>query len=134
MPFTARLCVIPALVVGLIFAALPLPSPAAADGKQAQARQSAAARDEKQRKADKEREDWLKHAGTSEVGKASWYGSNFHNRKTASGLLYDMHTFTAAHKTLPMGTVVRVTDKGSGRNVLVCVTDRGPYVRGRIID
>ena len=45
-----------------------------------------------------------------------------------------MYTFTAAHRTLPIGTVVRVTDKSNGKSVMVCVTDRGPYVRGRIID
>lgn len=90
--------------------------------------------EEKARKDAREREDWLRHARDSEVGKASWYGGKFHNRKTASGLLYDMHTFTAAHKTLPLGTVVRVTDQTNGKSVMVCVTDRGPYVRGRIID
>lgn len=72
--------------------------------------------------------------GTTQHGKASWYGSDFHGGPTASGLAYDMHTFTAAHKTLPIGTVVRVTDKENGKSVMVCVTDRGPFVPGRIID
>ena len=82
------------------------------------------------------RDIWLKRAQQSEVfsGKASWYGRDFHGSATASGLNYDMYTFTAAHRTLPMGTVVRVTDQENGKSVMVCVTDRGPFVRGRIID
>ena len=82
------------------------------------------------------RDIWLKRAQQSEVftGKASWYGRDFHGGATASGLSYDMYTFTAAHRTLPMGTVVRVTDQENGKSVMVCVTDRGPFVRGRIID
>ena len=82
------------------------------------------------------RDIWLKRAQESEVfsGKASWYGRDFHGGSTASGLNYDMYTFTAAHRTLPMGTVVRVTDQENGKSVMVCVTDRGPFVRGRIID
>lgn len=83
-----------------------------------------------------ERDIWLKRAKNSEVltGKASWYGKDFHNKATASGLPYDMHTFTAAHRTLPLGTVVKVIDQNNGKSVMVCVTDRGPYVQGRIID
>ena len=81
---------------------------------------------------------WLKRAQSNAdafmTGMASWYGADFHNKKTASGEGYDMYTFTAAHRTLPIGTVVRVTDKSNGKSVMVCVTDRGPYVRGRIID
>ncbi|SDF83331.1 rare lipoprotein A [Desulfovibrio legallii] len=82
------------------------------------------------------REIWLRRAQESEImtGKASWYGRDFHGGPTASGLSYDMYTFTAAHRTLPMGTVVRVTDQENGKSVMVCVTDRGPFVRGRIID
>ena len=82
------------------------------------------------------RDIWLKRAQESEImsGKASWYGRDFHGGSTASGLDYDMYTFTAAHRTLPMGTVVRVTDQNNGKSVMVCVTDRGPFVRGRIID
>lgn len=83
-----------------------------------------------------ERNIWLKRAKTSEVlsGHASWYGKDFHNKATASGLTYDMHTFTAAHRTLPMGTVVKVTDQKNGKDVMVCVTDRGPFIKGRVID
>lgn len=83
-----------------------------------------------------DRELWLKRAQQGDLlsGKASWYGPDFHNKATASGLSYDMYTFTAAHRTLPMGTVVKVTDQDNGKSVMVCVTDRGPFVRGRIID
>ncbi|MBQ7607557.1 MAG: septal ring lytic transglycosylase RlpA family protein [Desulfovibrionaceae bacterium] len=72
--------------------------------------------------------------GNELAGKASWYGKDFHGGKTASGLRYDMYTFTAAHRTLPLGTVVKVTTLDEGKSVVVCVTDRGPYVRGRVID
>ncbi len=67
-------------------------------------------------------------------GKASWYGGKFHGRKTASGAIYNKYTHTAAHKTLPFGTVVEVTDQKNSRRTLVCITDRGPFVRGRVID
>lgn len=87
-------------------------------------------------KADSDRDVWLKRAQNSEAltGKASWYGKDFHNKATASGLAYDMHTFTAAHRTLPIGTIVKVTDQNNGKSVMVCVTDRGPFIKGRIID
>lgn len=67
-------------------------------------------------------------------GVASWYGDKFHGRQTASGELYDMESFTAAHKTLPFHTVVRVIEPESRRSVVVRITDRGPFVRGRVID
>ncbi len=74
------------------------------------------------------------HEGFSEQGMASWYGRDFHGKKTSSGEIYDMHAMTAAHKTLPMGTLVRVTNKDNGREAVVRINDRGPFVRGRIID
>ena len=87
---------------------------------------------------ERSRDIWLERAKKNSdfvsVGKATWYGGKFHTAKTASGLPYDMYTFTAAHRTLPIGTVVRVTDEQSGKSVMVCVTDRGPFTRGRIID
>lgn len=85
---------------------------------------------------DANRDVWLERARKSEffLGKASYYSPDLHNSKTASGVGYDMYTFTAAHRTLPLGTVVRVTDEQSGKSVMVCVTDRGPFTRGRIID
>lgn len=86
--------------------------------------------------SDTTRELWMRRAKDSELmtGIASWYGADAHGGATASGVSYDMYTFTAAHRTLPLGTVVRVTDQDNGKSVMVCVTDRGPYVRGRIID
>lgn len=68
------------------------------------------------------------------VGKASWYGEKFHGRTTASGEAYDMYAFTAAHKTLPFHSIVRVTDPETLKSVVVRITDRGPYSRGRVVD
>jgi len=74
--------------------------------------------------------------GMSEVadGLASWYGADFHGRRTASGARYDMNEFTAAHKTLPFGTILRVVNENTGKAVLVEVTDRGPFIRRRVVD
>ena len=72
--------------------------------------------------------------GSSQVGIASWYGLEEHNRKAASGETFSKYAFTAAHKTLPLGTVVRVTNLENGRDVIVKINDRGPFVAGRIID
>ncbi len=67
-------------------------------------------------------------------GIASWYGKKFHGRKTSNGEVYNMYAMTAAHKTLPLGTWVRVRRPDSGKQIEVRVNDRGPFVRGRIID
>lgn len=72
--------------------------------------------------------------GFVEEGHASWYGPGFHGKKTSTGERYDMHELTAAHKTLPMGTAVRVTRTDTGKSVVVRLNDRGPFVPGRIID
>ncbi len=72
--------------------------------------------------------------GYRERGIASWYGGKFHGRRTASGEVYDMHDHTAAHKTLPMGTVLLVRNLDNGKKTVVRVNDRGPFVRNRIID
>ena len=69
-----------------------------------------------------------------QVGTASWYGSDFMGRPTASGEPYDMYDMTAAHPTLPLGTYVQVTNLRNGRSVVVRINDRGPVVDGRIID
>lgn len=69
-----------------------------------------------------------------ETGLASWYGSDFHGRRTASGEPYNMHAVTAAHQTMPLPSIVRVTNLENGRAMLVRVNDRGPFVNGRIID
>ena len=67
-------------------------------------------------------------------GKASWYGKKFHGRPTASGEIYDMYQKTAAHKTLPLGTVVKVTNLSNKRSTIVRINDRGPFIKGREID
>src|SRR5437868_10407708 len=67
-------------------------------------------------------------------GKASWYGREQHGHLTANGEHFDMYALTAAHRTLPMHTRVRVTNRLNGRSVVVRINDRGPYARGRIID
>ena len=72
--------------------------------------------------------------GATESGVASWYGVPYHGRRTASGEIYDMEQLTAAHRTLPFQTWVEVTDLDNGKRVSVRVTDRGPFVDGRIID
>jgi len=72
--------------------------------------------------------------GAEEVGMASWYGVPHHGRRTASGEVYDMHQLTAAHRTLPLGTRVRVTNRDTGQSTDVRVNDRGPFVEGRILD
>lgn len=73
-------------------------------------------------------------AGGGATGVASFYGGRFHGRLTASGVRFDSNAMTAAHRSLPFGTRVRVTHLGSGRTVDVRINDRGPYVGGRIID
>jgi len=73
-------------------------------------------------------------AGYDQIGTASWYGRDFHGRKTANGERYDMHALSAAHKTLPLPTLVRVTNLENGRSVVVRVNDRGPFARNRLID
>jgi len=69
-----------------------------------------------------------------EEGIASWYGHPYHGRRAASGEIYNMYDITAAHRTLPFGTQVRVHDLDNGRDVMVRINDRGPFVEGRIID
>jgi rare lipoprotein A len=67
-------------------------------------------------------------------GNASWYGPGFHGRRTANGERFNTNMLTAAHKTLPFGTIVRVTDTRTERSVLVRINDRGPFCRGRVLD
>lgn len=70
----------------------------------------------------------------TESGKASYYANSFNGKKTASGETFNNKKLTAAHKTLPFGTVVRVTNTSNGKTVKVTITDRGPFVKGRVID
>ena len=73
-------------------------------------------------------------AGYRETGRASWYGRFFHGRRTANGERYDMHALTAAHRTLPLGSYVKVTNPANDSSVIVRINDRGPFARGRVID
>jgi rare lipoprotein A len=72
--------------------------------------------------------------GFSEVGLASWYGPGFRRRRTADGERFNTNGLTAAHRSLPLGAEVKVTNLENGRSVIVRINDRGPYLRGRIID
>lgn len=68
------------------------------------------------------------------VGVASWYGIEYHGRRTANGEIYDQYKLTAAHRTLPFNTLVKVTNLKNGKSVIVRINDRGPFIDGRIID
>lgn len=70
----------------------------------------------------------------SETGKASYYADKFEGRKTAAGDVFSQHKKTAAHRTLPFGTKVKVTNKNTGKTIKVRINDRGPFVEGRMID
>lgn len=72
--------------------------------------------------------------GFVERGVASWYGPGFHGNKTANGERYDMHQLTAAHRTLPLGSIAVVRSMSTGRQVTVRINDRGPFARGRVLD
>ena len=69
-----------------------------------------------------------------ETGKASWYGAPYHNRRASNGEIYNMHAMTAAHRTLPLGSIVRVTNVKTGHSAVVRITDRGPFIKGRMLD
>jgi rare lipoprotein A len=69
-----------------------------------------------------------------ETGLASWYGAPYHNRRGSNGEIYDMNAMTAAHRTLPLGSIVRVTNLKTNHSAIVRITDRGPFVEGRIVD
>ena len=71
---------------------------------------------------------------STEEGKASWYGAPFHGRRASNGEIYDMYKLTAAHRTLPFDTLVRVINLNNGKSTVVRITDRGPFVDNRIID
>ncbi|MAU97430.1 MAG: septal ring lytic transglycosylase RlpA family lipoprotein [Fulvimarina sp.] len=73
-------------------------------------------------------------ATKARAGNASYYGSRFHGRRTANGERFNMNAMTAAHKSLPFGTKVRVTNRRNGKSVVVRINDRGPYAHGRVID
>jgi rare lipoprotein A len=70
----------------------------------------------------------------TETGMASWYGPPYHNRRGSNGEVYNMHAMTAAHRTYPLGSIVRVTNVKTGQHALVRITDRGPFIPGRVLD
>ena len=72
--------------------------------------------------------------GMKDRGVASWYGEQFHGRQAANGEIFDMEALTAAHRTMPLGSIVRVVNLANGKHLHVRITDRGPYVNGRILD
>ncbi|HKT34551.1 MAG TPA: septal ring lytic transglycosylase RlpA family protein [Nitrospira sp.] len=72
--------------------------------------------------------------GMKDRGVASWYGEQFHGRQAANGEIFDMDGLTAAHRTMPLGSIVRVVNLSNGKHLHVRITDRGPYVNGRILD
>ena len=70
----------------------------------------------------------------TETGLASWYGPPYHNRRASNGEIYNMNALTAAHRTVPLGSICRVTNVKTGNSTLVRITDRGPFIKGRIVD
>jgi rare lipoprotein A len=70
----------------------------------------------------------------TQFGRASWYGNDFHGRRTADGERFDMNAFTAAHRTLPLASYVRVTNQDNGKSVIVKINDRGPFTHNRVLD
>lgn len=82
----------------------------------------------------RDRGDEALRAGRTQEGMASWYGPGFDGRRTASGERFDMHEVSAAHRTLPFGTRISVRRLDTGKSVVVTVNDRGPFVRGRVVD
>jgi rare lipoprotein A len=109
---------------------LPAPKPAAGTPSPGE--------NKKQEKADDAASALAVPEGTKplsvETGKASWYGAPYHNRRSSNGQIYDMNQLTAAHLTLPLGSTVRVTNLKTGHSTIVRITDRGPFVKGRIVD
>lgn len=71
---------------------------------------------------------------SAQCGKASWYGPGFHGRTTANGEKFNMGAMTAAHKSMPFGTKLRVTNNRTGKSVVVRINDRGPFIKGRFLD
>lgn len=74
------------------------------------------------------------HSGAVQEGLASWYGPDFHGKPTSSREIYNMYDMTAAHKSIPFGTYVMVTNLNNGKSIIVRINDRGPFIKGRIID
>ena len=81
----------------------------------------------------KDKRDY-KNFNKTYFGVSSWYGPNFHGKLTANGEVFDMYGVTAAHKELPLNTVTRVTNTDNGKSLILRITDRGPFIKGRILD
>lgn len=113
----------------------PPPAPATADTPASPAPKTSAPSD-KAEEADETFKSVPENATPllTETGLASWYGAPYHNRRGSNGEIYNMHAMTAAHRTLPLGSIVRVTNEKTGHSALVRITDRGPFVAGRILD
>jgi rare lipoprotein A len=118
-------------------AATTVPAPNSSTPNRAEAVPQTKA-DKKQEKADEIARELSVPQDTKplsvETGNASWYGAPYHNRRSSNGEIYDMHALTAAHRTLPLGSTVRVTNLKTGHFTVVRITDRGPFVEGRIVD
>lgn len=112
----------------------PPPPPAAESNTAVPARQSPSRNNEANAPDAETQSDIHGKPVSSEVGLASWYGPPYSGRKGADGTVYDQNAMTAAHLTLPLGTVVRVTNLATNQSAVVRITDRGPFVSGRIID
>jgi rare lipoprotein A len=114
-----------------------LPAPASTTGNPPNDSPTVADKDNNQ-DGDDQDERLTVPAGTKpvfeETGMASWYGAPYHNRRGSNGEVYNMHAMTAAHLTLPLGSIVRVTNVKTGHAAVVRITDRGPFVEGRILD
>ncbi|MBN2325578.1 MAG: septal ring lytic transglycosylase RlpA family protein [Candidatus Omnitrophica bacterium] len=103
---------------------IPIPIPTFGIGEQKTAKKDVESVDQQIQKSGKR----------VEIGQASWYGRKFHGKRTASGEKYSMYAMTAAHPTLPFDTKVKITNLDNGKTAYVRINDRGPFVKGRIID
>lgn len=114
----------------------PHPPPVQASPVPAEPQPETAERAEKETEADQDEPAVPADAKPllMETGLASWYGAPYHNRLGSNGEVYNMHAMTAAHRTLPLGSIVRVTNEKTGHCAIVRITDRGPFVEGRIVD
>jgi rare lipoprotein A len=114
------------------------PNPPEAEAKKAEPEKKKALTGEEEEDAEEEKEASAVPANAKpileETGLASWYGPPYHNRRGSNGEVYNMHAFTAAHRTLPLGSIVRVTNVKTGSSAIVRITDRGPFIEGRILD
>lgn len=114
------------------------PPPAEAARNQAAPAAAEAEAKSEEQKIEKQEDTLSVPPGTQpilvETGMASWYGAPYHNRRASNGEIYDMNAMTAAHRTLPLGSIVRVTNVRTSHSAIVRITDRGPFVQGRIVD